>query len=179
MDRSRLDRLEHELALIAVDCLKGYSNDDGQVNQAFLDAGYALFKRECDWCMYSDYLNSAVLPEAERLMRVVRATDGALLQEPGQVEREIAVAAGKRIARVEEIEAEVTALSTRLEDAGYLPLEIGRALAKVGLTFASVGFISLKCQVIQDMREGAAERERAFLDECLGRDRYPEKKSRH
>lgn len=177
MDRTRLDQLEAGLARVVLDMLKSYENGNDCVFEAVLDAGYAIYKKQ-RWGL-DVYNDLVVLTEAQRLLWLARNHDGAWHPELGPVQQEIDAAPDKRAASVEEIVADVVARVSHFEEMGYQPVEIGRALARVGLTFAPVGFIDLTRRVIEGSSIGRAERERAMLDECLGKDRYPAKKTKN
>ncbi|NCC27563.1 MAG: hypothetical protein EOM22_05265 [Gammaproteobacteria bacterium] len=175
LDRSRLDRLDQMAAELILDMLKTFENRDNEVHQAFLNAGNGIYSRQYrSPTAFQDF----VLAETERLLKIVRTQDGAWDGEPGPIQREIDAAQDKVAASIEEIQAEVLALSTRFEDMSYQPVEIGRALARVGLAFAPIGFIAIENSVLSELREGRDDRLRALLDEHLGEDRYPATRAR-
>lgn len=175
MDRSRLDRLDQMAAELILDMLKTYENRDNEVHEAFLKAGDDIYSRQY-WSptAFPDFR----LAETERLLKIVRKQDGAWDGDPGPIQQEIDAARGKVAASIEEIQAEVLALATRFEDMGYQPVEIGRALGRVGLAFAPIGFIESENWVLNRLLEGRDDRLRAFLDEHLGEDRYPARKAK-
>jgi hypothetical protein len=177
MDRSRLDRLDHEAALIARDMLKTYVNEDNIVHQAFLDAGFEIYTTQPEkWWSYEDYVTHIKLTESARLLRVAREQDGPWEAEPGPVFQEIEAAPDKVCATRDEIATDIVALAGRFADIGYRPIEIGRALARVGLAFAPISFIERQFGYCAGQMETRPERERAMLDSCLGKDRYGKNK---
>lgn len=184
MDRSRIDWLEHEIALVALDLLRTYVNEpnhcianDHVVNQAFLRAGQSVYDRQ----FFSfNAVNDIILAVGQRLLSLVRQEENNAGSDHGPVAQEIADGPDKVRASVDEIETEIIALCTRFEDQGYRPCEIGRALVRVGLTFAPVSFIERKVGYFERDLIGRADREREFLDAKLGGDRYgKDKGTRH
>jgi hypothetical protein len=176
MDRSRLDRLEHDLALYVLELLKTYTNEDDKVHLALLDAGHSIYNTK--FISLHGY-NDIIIAECERLLRLARKYDGAWESQPNQVDAAIAAAANKIDATREDIEAEIIAGSPRFTEMGYKPVEIARSLARVALTFAPIGFIARHHDLLTYCAQGRDERLKAFLDEALGEDRYGSGKKQH
>jgi hypothetical protein len=176
MDRSRLDRLEHEIALYVVELLTTYANGGNKVHRALLDAGRKVFSNQYRSLHAFD---DVIISEAERLLRLGRKHDGAWNYQPDQTDLAIAAAANKIDAIPEDIETEIIAEAMRFEDMGYKPVEIGRALARVGLTFAPIRYIALEHDTRKESAKGRDERLKEFLDDALGKDRYTSGKKMH
>lgn len=176
MDRSRTNALERELAQLVLDALRTYDNTEDRVYQACLDAGDAIYAKQFQSPTSIHAFRDIVIAHTDRLLHLAHQQDGAWESAPDLIDREIAGAPEKQLATVDEIAAGIAALATRLEERGYQPLEIGRALACVSLSLAPIGFISLENRVLKDIEEGRDQRMRDFLDERLGEDRYPARK---
>lgn len=171
MDRTRTNRLEHEVKLLMRDMLGAYGNSGYQVHDAFINAGHHIYARQYGSPTSIHAYRDILIAEADRLTYRARKHDGAWLVEPtAQSDEEITAAREKEVATDDVIEVEVIALATRLEDQGYEPLEIGRALGTVALMRAPFHLLAFFSDHLKRIEEGRAERRRAFLRQHLGED---------
>lgn len=139
LGRPRLDRLEHEIAVLADSHLRIYRNDDSQVHDAFREAGRHFYCKE--FSTYTTFSENVVIPEADRLLKLCRTEDGLWSRERDEVAIEIGDPSEKIFADVDQIRDEIIAEVGDFEREGYHHLEIGRALVRIGYLFAPLGFV--------------------------------------
>lgn len=172
-DRSHLDRLDYEMALIGIDMLTTYANAEDEVHNGFLWCGRQTYGRQY-WSLNA--FDDILLEESERLLRAIARGESRWGNNPhGEALDKIeAYWRGKTHATDFEIAEVIAARAAKFDDDYHL-VDIGRAMARTALALAHETFIRAEQRHQRRDLEGRAEREREYMDECLGEDRYPRK----